>query len=56
MPPWFTGGLDAFIDHVVPIMRRRGLFREDYSGSTLREHFGLDRPQSVFRPQIQAAE
>ena len=56
MPPWFTGGLDAFIDEVVPILRRRGLFREEYEGSTLREHFGLDRPESVFRPLIQAAE
>ena len=56
MPPWFTGGLDAFIDGVIPILRRRGLFRDEYEGSTLREHFGLDRPQSVFTPQIQAAE
>ncbi len=56
MPPYFTGGLDAFIDEVVPILRRRGLFREEYEGSTLREHFGLSRPRSLFEPQIQAAE
>jgi FMN-dependent oxidoreductase (nitrilotriacetate monooxygenase family) len=56
MPPYFTGGLDTFIDEVVPILRRRGLFREEYEGSTLREHFGLQRPESLFRPHIQAAE
>ena len=56
MPPYFTGGLDVFIDEVVPILRRRGLFRQDYGGTTLRDHFGLPRPESVFRPRIQAAE
>jgi len=56
MPPYFTGGLDVFIDEVVPILRRRGLFRSDYEGSTLREHFGLPRPESLYRPQVQAAE
>jgi FMN-dependent oxidoreductase (nitrilotriacetate monooxygenase family) len=56
MPPYFTGGLDVFIDEVVPILRRRGLFREEYEGSTLREHFGLPRPESLYRPQVQAAE
>lgn len=56
MPPYFTGGLDVFVDEVAPILRRRGLFRQEYEGSTLREHFGLSRPQSQFTPQIQAAE
>jgi FMN-dependent oxidoreductase (nitrilotriacetate monooxygenase family) len=36
--------LDAFIAHVLPTLRRRGLFRERYTGSTLRDHFGLDAP------------
>ncbi|MEP9367170.1 LLM class flavin-dependent oxidoreductase [Xanthobacter sp. VNH20] len=44
MPPWFTGGFDIFASEVVPILRKRGLFREEYTGSTLREHYGLPRP------------
>ena len=48
MPPWLTGGFDRFADYVVPILRKRGLFREDYSGVTLRDHYGLPRPESVF--------
>ena len=44
MPPIFPGMLDAFIDEVVPILRARGLFRTEYAGTTLREHYGLDRP------------
>jgi FMN-dependent oxidoreductase (nitrilotriacetate monooxygenase family) len=37
-------GLTDFVEQVLPILRRRGLFREEYSGSTLREHLGLERP------------
>ena len=48
MPPWLTGGFDAFVEQVVPILRKRGLFREDYSGTTLRDHYGLPRPDSLF--------
>lgn len=48
MPPYLTGGFDHFVAEVVPILRRRGLFRQDYSGSTLRDHYGLPRPESVF--------
>ncbi|MGQ4273886.1 LLM class flavin-dependent oxidoreductase [Terrihabitans sp. B22-R8] len=48
MPPWLTGGFDAFAEHVVPLLRKRGLFRERYEGTTLRDHFGLPRPQSRF--------
>ncbi|SDK63630.1 FMN-dependent oxidoreductase, nitrilotriacetate monooxygenase family [Nonomuraea maritima] len=44
MPPYLTGGFDVFADEVVPILRRRGLFRTEYAGSTLREHYGLPRP------------
>jgi alkanesulfonate monooxygenase SsuD/methylene tetrahydromethanopterin reductase-like flavin-dependent oxidoreductase (luciferase family) len=39
---------DAFVDLVVPELRRRGLFRSEYEGSTLREHLGLARPRSRF--------
>ena len=51
MPPWLTGGFDGFVEHVVPILRKRGLFREEYEGRTLREHLGLDRPVSQYSPQ-----
>lgn len=48
MPPWFPGGFEVFADEVVPILRRRGLFREAYEGTTLRDHLGLPRPESLF--------
>ena len=41
-------GLETFIDHVLPILRRKGLFREDYVGATLREHYGLPVPANQF--------
>ena len=44
MPSWFPGELDAFATLVVPELRRRGLFRKDYEGRTLRDHLGLKRP------------
>jgi N-acetyl-S-(2-succino)cysteine monooxygenase len=36
--------LTVFVDHVVPILQRRGRFRTEYTGSTLRDHLGLQRP------------
>lgn len=44
MPSYFPGELDAFATLVVPELQRRGLFRREYEGSTLREHLGLKRP------------
>jgi FMN-dependent oxidoreductase (nitrilotriacetate monooxygenase family) len=44
MPPYFPGGLDHFVDQVVPLLQARGLFRTEYTGRTLREHYGLPRP------------
>jgi len=44
MPPVIPATLDTFVDEVVPILQRRGLFRTEYSASTLRGHFGLPRP------------
>ncbi|GII23354.1 LLM class flavin-dependent oxidoreductase [Planosporangium mesophilum] len=44
MPPVLPRGLEDFVDHVVPILQRRGLFRTEYTGRTLREHYGLARP------------
>ncbi|WP_201445654.1 LLM class flavin-dependent oxidoreductase [Belnapia sp. F-4-1] len=48
MPPWLPGGFTAFAEEVVPILRRRDLFREEYAGATLRDHYGLPRPKSRF--------
>lgn len=56
MPPWLPGGFELFADAVVPILQRRGLFREEYAGTTLREHYGLPRPASSFARVAQAAE
>ncbi len=44
MPPYFPGDLEAFTRLVVPELQRRGLFRLDYGGRTLRGHLGLKRP------------
>jgi FMN-dependent oxidoreductase (nitrilotriacetate monooxygenase family) len=43
-------GLSAFVDHVVPILQKRGLYRREYEGKTLRSHFGLARPASIYEP------
>ncbi len=48
MFPYLPGGLDDFVERVVPELRRRGLFRRDYEGTTLREHLGLPRPKNRF--------
>ncbi|OZI77827.1 LLM class flavin-dependent oxidoreductase [Bordetella genomosp. 12] len=44
MSPWLPGGLDDFITLALPELRRRGLVRTRYQGTTLREHLGLRRP------------
>ncbi|MEZ5908521.1 MAG: LLM class flavin-dependent oxidoreductase [Hyphomicrobiaceae bacterium] len=44
MPLLLPRMLDAFADEVVPILKRRGRFRTEYAGTTLREHYGLTRP------------
>lgn len=41
VPHITPGGLDAFVDDVVPLLQERGVFRTDYAGTTLREHLGL---------------
>lgn len=48
MPPLYPQLLDAFTTSVVPILQERGLFRTEYTGRTLREHYGLPRPDSVY--------
>ncbi len=44
MPPSLPGGIEDFVDQVVPELQRRGLFREAYTATTLRGHLGLERP------------
>jgi FMN-dependent oxidoreductase (nitrilotriacetate monooxygenase family) len=48
MPPFLPEGLDQFVDLVVPELQRRGLFRTEYSGRTLRDNLGLQRPHSRY--------
>ncbi|MCZ6667040.1 MAG: LLM class flavin-dependent oxidoreductase [Gammaproteobacteria bacterium] len=48
MFPYLPGGLDEFVDQVVPELQRRGLFRREYEGETLRENLGLPRPGNRF--------
>ena len=48
MFPYLPEGLDDFVDKVVPELQRRGLFRTEYEGATLRENLGLARPANRF--------
>ena len=48
MFPYLPEGLDDFVDYVVPELQRRGLFRTEYEGKTLRENLGLPRPGNRF--------
>ncbi len=48
MPPLLPPMLDVFVDEVVPLLQKRGLFRTDYEGETLRDHYGLAQPESRF--------
>ncbi len=41
-------GLDDFVDKVIPELQRRGIFRRDYEGTTLRENLGLPRPPNRY--------
>lgn len=55
MAPIMPGGLKDFIELVVPELRRRGLFRDEYEGSTLRDNLGLKRPANRFSRRAAAA-
>ncbi|ULJ82773.1 hypothetical protein MF410_35605 (plasmid) [Rhizobium sp. C104] len=55
MAPMMPGGLADFIELVVPRLRRRGLFRTEYEGTTLRENLGLKRPVNRFAVNNAAA-
>jgi alkanesulfonate monooxygenase len=55
MFPFLPAGLDDFVDKVVPELQRRGIFRKEYEGPTLRDNLGLPRPENRFFPKQQAA-
>jgi alkanesulfonate monooxygenase len=52
--PYVPGGLDDFVDKVVPELQARGLLRRKYEGTTLRENLGLPRPENRFFPARKA--
>ncbi len=45
MPPLLPTMLDVFSEEVIPLLQRRGLFRTEYEGTMLREHYGLSWPK-----------
>jgi len=49
MPAYFPGAFDDFVDKVVPELQRRGLYRNEYAGTTLRSHLGLNRREIIRR-------
>lgn len=55
MFPYLPQGLDDVVDRVVPELQRRGLFRREYEGRTLRENLGLPRPANRFFDRERAA-
>jgi FMN-dependent oxidoreductase (nitrilotriacetate monooxygenase family) len=56
MPPLLPAQLDVFSAEVIPLLQRRGLFRTEYTGTMLREHYGLPWPASVFDDPTWTAE
>jgi len=46
--PYLPAGLFDFVEQVVPELQRRGIFRREYEGATLRENLGLPRPENRF--------
>jgi alkanesulfonate monooxygenase len=61
IPPLLPSSLTEFVDLVVPELQRRGIFRSEYEGTTLRDHLGLPRPhiaaggrQPVIAPRVLA--
>ncbi len=56
MFPYLPGGLDDFVDQVIPELQARGIFRREYEGTTLRESLGLRRPENRFFPSATDAD
>jgi FMN-dependent oxidoreductase (nitrilotriacetate monooxygenase family) len=55
MAPALPGDLETFVEQVLPILRGKGLFREEYAGTTLREHYGLPVPANSFHRAAEEA-
>jgi N-acetyl-S-(2-succino)cysteine monooxygenase len=56
MPAWLPGSLTDFVDLVIPELQRRGLFRTEYEGTTLRDHLELPKPPSRWQSVPMVAE
>jgi FMN-dependent oxidoreductase (nitrilotriacetate monooxygenase family) len=55
MPAVLPSGLEAFVEHVVPLLRARGLLRTEYGPrQTLRERYGLPRPANQYLTAVPA--
>ena len=50
----FPSGVEVFVDQVVPLLQQRGVFRREYTGSTLRDHLGLPYPASQYQRAAEA--
>ncbi|MFJ7678475.1 LLM class flavin-dependent oxidoreductase [Peribacillus sp. NPDC097198] len=55
MPPYLPGGLDDFVNQVIPELQRRNIYKTEYSGSTLRENLGLQRPKNTLLEKVAGA-
>jgi hypothetical protein len=55
MPAALPSGLADFVDHVLPLLRSRGLYRREYEGTTLRQRYGLARPGNQYLASAAAA-
>jgi hypothetical protein len=55
MPAYFPGGLDEFNSQVVPLLQQWGHARTEYAGDTLRQHLGLDLPETR-QPALEKTE
>jgi FMN-dependent oxidoreductase (nitrilotriacetate monooxygenase family) len=49
--PRLIDGLRDFTEHIIPELVRRGLYRQEYEGKTLRENLGIPRPENIFKDQ-----
>ena len=48
MPPYFPGAFNDFVDLVIPELQKRGIFRTEYEGTTLRANLGLPVPPNRY--------
>ena len=55
MFPYLPAGLEDFVEKVIPELQRRGVFRREYEGITLRENLGLPRPRNRFFADVDEA-